>query len=145
MKYSTLFAVLASAAYAGGPLQLHPLNQPQVEGSSCSFWLDGTDGEKDYFEWDLLADGWINLGGSDVKLAFVRDEQATQPAGQTALGSSHVLTFAGPGVSLVLEARITRVCPEGDDSCEAWHEAGEIRVTSDGQTYSAPVRGICGS
>ena len=145
MNYSILFVALATAAYAGVPLRLHPLNQPQVEGSSCSFWLDSTDGEKDYFEWDLLSDGWINLGTSDLKLAFVKDEQTAQPPGQTALGSSHVLTFAGPGLSVILEARINSVCPNGDDSCEAWHESGEIRVSSGGQTYSAPVRGICGS
>ncbi len=146
MKFAILLLFFAPAAFANGVIRLHPLiNQNQVDGSGCSFWPARTDGKLDYFQWDFLADGWINLGASDVKLTLVKDSQVPYPQDQLPLGRGHSLTFSGSGIRVVLRTHVTWVCPGNDESCEAWHEAGEVQVTSGKRRFSSPIRGTCGS
>ena len=147
MKLVILFLLFSSTALANGSSKLHPLvNQNHADGSSCSFWLArAKEPAKDYLQWDLLSAGWINLGGSDLELTFVKDPRAQNLQDQPALGHSQKREFSGHGVQVTLHTKITWLCPGNDDSCEAWHEAGEIQVKFGGQTLAARVKGICGS
>jgi hypothetical protein len=145
MKSALVLLVLTSAAFAGDSIQLHPLNENRVDGSGCSFWLSGTDGAKDYLQWDFLSEGWVNFGAEDIQLSLLKDQQEPYPQGQTSLGRNHELSFAAPRITVVVRAKVTWVCPEDDEACEAWHEAGEIQANFGGKTFSAPVNGICGS
>jgi hypothetical protein len=92
-----------------------------------------------------LTDAWINLGASDVKLTLLNDSRASDPQDQLALGRGHKLEFTGPSIRVVLRTKVTWVCPGNDESCEAWHEAGEIRVEFGKRVILSRVKGICGS
>jgi hypothetical protein len=142
-----LAALLASPAFAERRSNLRPLlDQNWVEGSGCSFWLvPSSKTPPDVFQWNFLTEGRINLGASDVKLAFVKSLRVPYPQDQLALGNKHVLEFSGPSIRVFLRTKVTWVCPGNDDSCEAWRESGEMQVTSRGRTFVSPVKGICGS
>lgn len=147
MKRAMLSLFFASTAFASGSSQLRPLvDQNHVNGASCSFWLaNAKKPAKDYLQWDLLSAGWINLGGSDLKLTFVKDPRVPNPQDQLPLGHSRKREFSGHGVQVILRTRVTWLCPGNDDSCEAWREGGEIEVKMEKQRWKSQIKGMCGS
>lgn len=147
LEFAVIFvSLLALPTSATQRLQFRPLlNQNHLEGASCSFWLGSSKhASREVLHWDLMSEGWINIGSSDVKLAYVKPSKSPSAEDKLSLGAKHVLAFSAQGIRVIIRSRISQIC-RANESCEAWHETGEIQVIAGGHTIVSHVQGICGS
>jgi hypothetical protein len=152
MTYRLIFSValctIALGAAGGNQPSLRILqHQDHFDGAGCSFRVVGSPAERsDVFQWNLSNDeGWINVSGSDVRLKLLSSQRIPLRKDKASVGDRQLLEFAGGGLKVTVRTRTTRVCPENDESCEVWSEEGVIEVVAGKRSWTARVKGECGS
>lgn len=151
MTYRLIFSVvlcMIAVGVAGGNLPSLRILQRQdhFDGAGCSFQVIGSPAEKsDVFQWNLADDAWINVSGTDVRLKLLSSQRTPLRKDKTSVGDRQTLEFAGGGLKVTVRTRTTVVCPENDESCEVWSEEGVIEVVAGKRSWTARVKGECGS
>ena len=121
-------------------------HQDHFDGAGCSFQVVGSPAERfDVFQWNLADDAWINVGGSDVRLKLLSSQRIPLRKDKTSVGDRQLLEFKGGGLKVTVRTKTTRVCPENDESCEVWSEEGVIEIVAGKRSWTAHVKGECGS
>ena len=151
MTHRLLFSVVLctiALGVAGGNLPTLRILQHQdhVDGAGCSFRAVGSPAKRsDVFQWNLADEAWINVSGSDVRLKLVSSQRTPLRKDKTSVGDRQLLEFAGGGLRVTVRTKTTVVCPENDESCEVWSEEGVIEVVAGKRSWTARVKGECGS
>lgn len=145
--FFVVFCTIAVGVAAGNPPTLRILqHQDHVDGAGCSFYVVGSPAERsDVFQWNLADEAWINVSGSDVRLKLLNSQRIPLRKDKTSVGDRQLLEFAGGGLKVTVRTKTTRVCPENDESCEVWSEEGVIEVVAGKRSWTARVKGECGS
>ena len=140
-----LLAATTANAKERSPLRVLR-DQKHLDGAGCYLHAPGSAAQgADVFQWNLLSDAWINVGGTDIKLTRVSFKQVLVRKDKSSVGDRSIATFSAQGYKVVVETKVTKTCPEDDESCEVWSEQGTITVTSGRKSWSARGTGECGS
>ena len=139
-----MIALEAAGANRSSLRILH--RQDHIDGAGCSFQVVGSQVERsDVFQWNLVDEAWINVGGSDVRLKLLRSQEFPLRKDRASVGDRQLLQFAGGGLKVTVQTRTTSVCPENDESCEVWSQEGVIEVIGGKRSWTTRVNGLCGS
>jgi len=130
----------------GSGLQVRPLQyQSRAEDSpACAFRLaTSSELRTDVFKWAIGDAAWLNVGGPDVKVQVVREQNFPLRKHENSVGDRSINEFKGGGLGVVLETKITKVCPKDNPYCESWYEEGTLSVTKGTTTVKVQVKGAC--
>jgi hypothetical protein len=150
MPHRVAFLLISLAAMMtarGSQSSLRSLQQQDhLGGAGCSFRIAGSAATAAaVFQWDFAREAWINISGVDVRLKRVRSRETPIRKHRISVGDRRIVEFAGAGLKVFVETRVTSVCPENNESCEVWSEDGIIRVVAGGESSRTRVTGSCGS
>ncbi len=139
-------AVYAHAAPGKSPLQLRPLMYQSRgdDSTACAFRLtSSSEFRTDVFKWAMGDVAWLNVGGDDVSIQVVKEQDFPLRKHEITIGDRSLREFKGAGLRAVLDTRVTRVCPRDNPYCEIWYEAGTLSVTKGSASVKVQVKGAC--
>ena len=140
------FAVYAHANAGESHLQVRPLKyQSRADDSTaCAFRLtSSSEFRTDVFKWAMGDEAWLNVGGDDVSVRVVKEQDFPVRKHEITVGDRSIREFKGAGLRAVLDTRVTRVCPKDNPYCEMWYEAGTLSVTKAAASVKVQVKGAC--
>jgi hypothetical protein len=117
----------------------------EFDSGGCSLWLtrDRQEPGKRYvFLSDFDGRGRINFAGQDVDFKLV---QSSKPQGKMKVGDRSTFRYRGDKIEVLVEYRVSSVCPPNDEACEVWGVTADVTVTDwVAKTIRFSAWGICG-
>jgi hypothetical protein len=140
-----LVAVLGVPSSAGSSALLESLPDTAIfRGCGCTFTgLSSAGAKQVVFSSNYEGVARVSVGGAVVELAAIRADAECSPS---RVGGRCVLKYQDNSVTVVIKARATWVCPEGEDAeaCEVVRLRGQLSGHMIGRKEVVEVQGECG-